>query len=183
MNKTKLGIKDIEKEKAILMELVFCINSPQTKYTSNIKGDELMELVNILPTLSPKELAEIYKGRIRFHNNKARYCIGAYKQFPKILNILDLNTPPKNKRQWLVKHIKGLSYKEASHFLRNIRRDNGEIAILDIHILKYLNYPKSFVPSQKEYLKLEGRFIEKAEALGIPAGELDVQLWEEYRAK
>ena len=183
MNKTKLEIKDIEKEKPILMELVFCINSPQTKYTSNIKGEALAALVALLPSLSIKELAEIYKGHIRFHNNKARYCIEAYKQFPKILAILDLSTPPKNKREWLVKHIKGLSYKEASHFLRNIGRDNGELAILDIHILKYLNYPKGYVPSQKEYLKLEERFIEKAEALSIPAGELDAQLWEEYRVK
>lgn len=172
-----------EEEKAILMELIFCINSPQTKYTKNIKGEELEELVDAIPTLSPEELAEIYKGRIRFHNNKARYCIEAYHKFPQILIALDWDSPPKRKREWLVKHIKGLSYKEASHFLRNIRRDKGELAILDIHILKYLNYPKSYVPSKKEYLRLERAFIEKAEALGIPAGELDVRLWEEYRTK
>ena len=172
-----------EEEKAILMELIFCINSPQTKYTKNIKGEALGALVTLLPSLSVDELANIYKGHIRFHNNKARYCLEAHKNFPRILTIIDSSISPREKREWLVKHIRGLSYKEASHFLRNIRRDEGELAILDIHILKYLNYPKSYVPSRKEYLRLEQVFIEKAEALGIPAGELDVRLWEEYRVK
>jgi len=172
-----------EEEKAILMELIFCINSPQTKYTSNIKGEALAALVALLPDLSIEELANIYKGHIRFHNNKARYCIEAYHKFPQILIALDGDGSPKRKREWLVKHISGLSYKEASHFLRNIKRDKGELAILDIHILKYLNYPKSYVPSRKEYLRLERAFIEKAKTLGIPAGELDVRLWEEYRSK
>ena len=172
-----------KEEKAILMELIFCINSPQTKYVKNIKGEELSKLVDVLDRLSAKDLAKLYKGRIRFHNNKARYCIEAYQKFPQILIVLDWDQSSKRKREWLVKHIKGLSYKEASHFLRNIKRDNDELAILDIHILKYLNYPKSYVPSQKEYLKLERAFIEKAETLGIPAGALDLKLWEEYRAK
>ena len=172
-----------EEEKAILMELIFCINSPQTKYTKNIKGEELSKLVDALPSLSVEDLAELYKGRIRFHNNKARYCIAAHIIFPEILTVLGWGSSPKRKREWLVKHVKGLSYKEASHFIRNIGRDGGELAILDIHILKYLDYPKSYVPSRKEYLNLEQVFIDKAEALGIPAGELDVKLWEEYRAK
>ena len=172
-----------EEEKAILMELIFCINSPQTKYTKNIKGEELAELVDHLSWLSVGDLAKLYKGRIRFHNNKARYCIEAHKNFPMVLTIICLSISPREKREWLVKHIKGLSYKEASHFLRNIGRDNGELAILDIHILKYLDYPKTHVPSKKEYFRLERTFIKKAEALGISAGELDVKLWEEYRVK
>ena len=172
-----------EEETAILMELIFCINSPQTRYTSNIKGVELKELVNALPSYSAEELAKMYKGRIRFPNNKARYGISAYQQFPTILSLLDSDTTPRDKREWLVTHIKGLSYKEASHFLRNIHRDNGELAILDIHILRYLNCQRSYAPSRKDYLKYEKVFLEKAKALGIPAGELDVKLWEEYRAK
>ena len=173
-----------KEEKAILMELIFCINSPQTRYTSNIKGEELMELVNALPSLSLEELAKIYKGRIRFPNNKARYGISAWEQFPRILALLGSGTTtPKEKREWLVTHIKGLSWKEASHFLRNIHRDNGELAILDIHILRYLNCQRSYAPSRKDYLKYERVFLERAKALGIPAGELDVKLWEEYRAK
>ena len=172
-----------EEEKAILMELIFCINSPQTKYVNNIRGEELRQLVDNLSTYSIEELAKIYKSRIRFHNNKARYCIEAYDKFPQILIVLDWGGTPKRKREWLVKHIKGLSYKEASHFLRNIGRDNGELAILDTHILKYFNYPKSYVPSRKEYLKLERVFVEEAKTLGISAGELDIKLWEKYRSK
>jgi len=172
-----------EEEKAILMELIFCINSPQTRYTSNIKGEERLDLVNALPSLSIEELANIYKGRIRFPNNKARYGVGAYQQFPAILALLNSDTTPGDKREWLVAHVKGISYKEASHFLRNIHRDNGELAILDVHIVKYLKCDRIYVSSREGYLKCEKVFLEKAKALGIPAGDLDVKLWEEYRAK
>ena len=37
------------------------------------------------------------------------------------------------KREWVVKNVKGLRYKEDSHFLRNI--DYKNIAIIDFHIL------------------------------------------------
>ena len=150
-----------EEEKAHLMELIFCINSPQTKYTSNIKGEVLRALVTLLPSLSVDELANIYKGHIRFHNNKARYCIEAYHKSPQILSMLERDKSPKRKREWLVKHIKGLSYKEASHFLRNIRRDNNELAILDIHILKYLGYAESFVSSERNICILKNYLWQK----------------------
>ena len=61
---------------------------------------------------------------------------------------------PMELREWLVKNVKGLGYKEASHFLRNIGKSE-DLAILDRHILKNLqdlkvinDIPKK-LPTQK----------------------------------
>jgi N-glycosylase/DNA lyase len=84
-------------------------------------------------------------------------------------------------REWLVKNVIGLGYKEASHFLRNIGKNDG-LAILDRHILRNLNrlgvvnlIPKSI--SKKQYLELERSFSKCATTLGIAFDELDLLFW------
>jgi N-glycosylase/DNA lyase len=79
-----------------------------------------------------------------------------------------------------VENVKGLGYKESSHFLRNIGYRN--LAILDRHILKNLEkfgairtIPKSL--TRKQYLKLEKQFHRFADAVGIPLDELDLLFW------
>jgi len=84
-------------------------------------------------------------------------------------------------REWLVKNIKGLGYKEASHFLRNIGFGEN-LAILDRHILKNLyrigiieNIPSSL--SKKIYLDIENRMRVFAKEINIPLEHLDFVLW------
>ena len=61
------------------------------------------------------------------------------------------------RREWLVKNIKGLGFKEASHFLRNIGFD--DYAIIDSHILdlleryKFIKPPKTL--TRKKYMEIE----------------------------
>jgi len=81
----------------------------------------------------------------------------------------------------LVKSIKGIGYKEASHFLRNIGLGE-DLAILDRHILKNLKLlgviekiPKSL--SRKKYFEIEGKMYEFAKEIQIPIGCLDLLLW------
>lgn len=84
-------------------------------------------------------------------------------------------------REWLVKNIKGLGYKEASHFLRNI--GFGEkIAILDRHILRNLKelgiieeIPKSI--SRTKYIQIEKNMIGFSKQIDIPLSHLDLLLW------
>ena len=75
----------------------------------------------------------------------------------------------------------GLGYKEASHFLRNIGKNDG-LAILDRHILRNLKrlglinlIPKSI--SKKQYLAIERRFSIFAKDLGIAFDALDLLFW------
>ena len=89
-------------------------------------------------------------------------------------------------REWLIKNIKGVGYKESSHYLRNIGYEN--LAILDRHILKNLNkhnvideIPRSL--TKKKYLKIESKFKEFAGRVKIPMDELDLLFWAEQTGK
>jgi N-glycosylase/DNA lyase len=83
-------------------------------------------------------------------------------------------------REWLVTNVKGLGWKEASHFLRNIGHRN--LAILDRHILRNLekysvirSLPKRL--TKKEYLRIEEKFRRFAIAVGLSMDELDLLFW------
>ena len=91
----------------------------------------------------------------------------------------------KDKREWLVMKIKGIGFKEASHFLRNIGMGK-ELAILDRHILKNLvllgvidDIPKTL--SKKNYLAIERKMCGFAKEIKIPLEHLDLVLW--YKEK
>ncbi len=89
---------------------------------------------------------------------------------------------PIERRDWLARErrIKGLGYKEASHFLRNIGLDGH--AILDKHVLRCLTdvgvvkTPKP--PTTRErYLEVEECLKRFAREIGIDFDELDLVLW------
>ena len=84
-------------------------------------------------------------------------------------------------RLWLVKNIKGIGYKEAGHFLRNIGIGKN-LAILDRHILKNLKIygvinelPKTL--TTKTYLEIENQMQNFSTKIGIPMAHLDMLFW------
>ncbi|MGL4786178.1 MAG: N-glycosylase/DNA lyase, partial [Cetobacterium sp.] len=84
-------------------------------------------------------------------------------------------------REWIVKNIRGMSYKEASHFLRNVGFGQ-ELAILDRHILKNLaaldvikEVPKTVTP--KLYKEIEEKLKEYCKEIDIPMENIDLLLW------
>ncbi|MEM3553264.1 MAG: N-glycosylase, partial [Candidatus Bathyarchaeia archaeon] len=86
----------------------------------------------------------------------------------------------KNCREWLVKNIKGLGFKEASHFLRNVGYFN--LAIIDRHILRILskygfisNNSKSL--TKKVYFEIESILEMLAKKVDLTLAELDLYLW------
>ncbi|MEP7037186.1 MAG: hypothetical protein ABI891_02490, partial [Acidobacteriota bacterium] len=86
------------------------------------------------------------------------------------------------RRDWLVKEkgIKGLGYKEASHFLRNIGFKG--YAILDKHVLRSLAELKIIddakPPSTRlKYLTIENQLKKLADSAEIDFDELDLVLW------
>jgi N-glycosylase/DNA lyase len=89
---------------------------------------------------------------------------------------------PHERRDWLARErrIKGLGYKEASHFLRNIGFSG--YAILDKHILRSLaelGVIESPQPpaTRALYLKTEERLRQFARDAQIDFDELDLVLW------
>jgi N-glycosylase/DNA lyase len=132
----------------------------------------------------PKEISPYLTGT-RFLNNKAEYIVSARNLFKKngcfsIKNYIDKKDIFKT-REWIVKNIKGIGYKEASHFLRNIGFGK-DLAILDVHILKNLKdygvidkIPKSL--TKNEYLKIEEKVRNFCRKINIPMDELDLLFW------
>lgn len=89
---------------------------------------------------------------------------------------------PNDRRDWLAqeKQVKGLGYKEASHFLRNIGVKGH--AILDKHVMRCLaevGVIASAKPpaTRKKYLEVEQQLIGFARDIGIDFDELDLVLW------
>jgi N-glycosylase/DNA lyase len=89
---------------------------------------------------------------------------------------------PHARRDWLARtrDIKGLGYKEASHYLRNVGFSG--YAILDKHILRSLaelgvvDSPEP-PPTRARYLETEERLKDFAHRVQIDFDELDLVLW------
>ena len=127
---------------------------------------------------------------MRFKYKKSKYLVYAREKFSEdgklvIRSALGKNINTFKKREWLVNNIKGIGYKEASHFLRNIGF-GSDIAILDRHILRTLKSIKvideiSESLSKKKYLTIEEKMRNFSKDIKIPMDHLDLLFW--YREK
>jgi N-glycosylase/DNA lyase len=173
-----------EPDERIFTELCFCLCTPQSNAKSCNNAVERIYRMGILFEGDEKEIEKYLTG-VRFHRNKARYIVGARKLFMKggevYLKEKIRFSDPVKVRNWLVKNVRGLGYKEASHFLRNIGLGE-KLAILDRHILKNLvrygvirSVPKTLTP--KKYLEIEKRMKRFSKKFDIPLAELDLLFW------
>ncbi|MDR2192230.1 MAG: N-glycosylase/DNA lyase [Endomicrobium sp.] len=172
-------------EEEIFAELAFCLFTPQSKAVSCWAAVNELAANNMIFTSSPEEIAAKI-NKVRFRNNKAGYLIAARNLFTqngkmKIKEKLKSFDDIYELRAWLIKNIKGIGYKEAGHFLRNIGIGK-ELAILDRHILKNLKklgaiaeIPQTLSP--KIYFKIEKCMQDFSKQTGIPMGHLDMLLW------
>ncbi|MGV8141479.1 MAG: N-glycosylase/DNA lyase [Candidatus Woesearchaeota archaeon] len=164
------------RDKDMFLELCFCICTPQSKA---VKVAEVITKENIdkLLKLNHAELAELLRRNTRFHNNKAKHIIHARRYINKLK---DLDKDSLKAREYLVKNIKGLGYKEASHYLRNIGYRN--LCIVDRHVINLMHelkvFPAAINPSTpKKYLEMESKIKKYADTHGYDVDELDLVLW------
>lgn len=172
-------------DKEIFSELCFCLLTPQSKAVSCDRALQGLKKTGLLYCGCVRAIRKALRGSARFHNKKAQYLVAARRIFANGKK-LDLKSKLDAKdsleaREWLVSSIKGLGYKEASHFLRNIGRGK-DLAILDVHILRNLKrygiineMPSSL--SRKKYLSIEDKMREFSRSSGIPLEELDLLFW------
>lgn len=167
-------------------ELSFCILTPQSKARNAWKAITNMREDGVLFTGNAETLTE-YLNIVRFKNNKAKYLVELRNQMTdkngKIItkDFFEKMATVQEKRNWIVENIKGMSWKEAGHFLRNIGFGQ-EIAILDRHILKNLvrlqvidEVPKTL--NKKTYLEIEDKMKEFCKKVAIPMDSMDLLLW------
>ena len=186
--KIKARLKEFETPKTnkdIFAELCFCILTPQSKAVYCDKAIQDLKKTGLLFFGSESRIRNKIRGLARFHNRKASYIINARKKFTdgKKLNLKSKFSSSNTiaAREWIVKNIKGIGMKEASHFLRNVGFGK-DIAILDVHILrnlKRLGVVKKIPPaiSKKTYLEMENRMRGFSRRTNIPLEELDLLFW------
>ncbi|MGI8897758.1 MAG: N-glycosylase/DNA lyase [Pyrinomonadaceae bacterium] len=168
-------------------ELVFCIFTAGASARMGLKSIEAVR-----PLLWNGEGAEMTKalkkaGAHRFPVSRPGYIVIARNYLREHCGLrlreqLEGFSDPIERRDWLAreKRIKGLGYKEASHFLRNIGLMGH--AILDKHVLRCLAdlevVESSRPPSTRaRYLDIEERLKSVARDVGIDFDELDLVLW------
>ena len=121
----------------------------------------------------------------RFPNIRTRYIVEARRHIGSIKKTITSISDAKRIREWLIKNVKGIGPKEASHFLRNIGFTN--LAILDFHIINILTRygiivkPKNL--TWKRYLEIEEKIRNIADQCNINMAELDLYLWYMEREK
>ena len=167
-------------------KLIFCLLTPQSNAERCWVAVEQLERKNLLLGNDSTEISECLRGYTRFHHTKAKNILRNREVLIEknkicIRDQLNKITDPHEMREWLVLRIKGIGYKEASHFLRNIGFGE-ELAILDRHILRKLvefeviaALPTSL--TGKLYLEIEESMIKFAEEIKIPISHLDLIFW------
>ncbi len=162
-------------------ELCFCLLTPQSKAKNAFAAVERLKESNFQnEDIDPTPILKRQESYVRFHNVKAERLVEAKKSFPKAMEILSEGLSAAEEREKIIAVVKGFGFKEASHFLRNIGREN--LGILDRHILKNLTALGVFkevpnVSTKKRYLAAEKSFAAFAEKAEIPMDELDLLFW------
>jgi len=114
----------------------------------------------------------------RYPNKRAEYILVNRQHYFHLSTILKEHSG-EHLREWIVKNIKGLGFKEASHFLRNIGYKN--YTIIDFHIIdllekeKLIKRPKNLNP--ENYIKIEKVLLKLAKKVNLNLAELDLYLW------
>jgi N-glycosylase/DNA lyase len=167
-------------------EMVYCFFTGGCSARMGLRSIEAVR--HILEDGDFEQLSSALSGVHRFPFARSRYIV-ASRDFLCASGIktglkrhLTSLKDPIDRRDWLVKEkrIKGLGYKEASHYLRNIGLQG--YGILDKHVLYCLaelgviDDPKP--PSTRmKYLTAEEKMREFAAQIEIDFDELDLVLW------
>jgi N-glycosylase/DNA lyase len=158
-------------------ELCFCL------LTANFNAEKTIKIQNEIGDCflsdNQNEIREKLKtyGH-RFPNKRAEYIHDARNCKDRLNEVVNFHDR-KALREWIVKNVKGIGYKECSHFLRNVGFE--DYAIIDFHIIDILvenniiQRPKTL--TKNKYLEIENILRKMAEKTNLTLAELDLYLW------
>ena len=166
-------------------EMVYCFFTGGCSAQMGLRSLEAVR--GLLRTGSQPELAKALTGVHRYPNERARY-VAESRAFlesdckMRLRERLSGFESAEYRRDWLAteKGIKGLGYKEASHYLRNIGFRG--YAILDKHVLrcladlKIISEPKP-PNTRSAYLTIEAKLKRLTDEINIDFDEIDLVLW------
>lgn len=179
------AVRQERDDRRLWEEMVFCFFTGGCSAKMGLRSIEAVR--PLLGNGTQAELAKALTGVHRYPNERAKYIVHS-RNFLKTdcdLKISDRLAGFDDdiaRRDWLAreKGIKGLGYKEASHFLRNIGYSG--YAILDKHVLrclaelKIIDEPKP-PNSRRMYLTVEDKLRQLTNKVQIDFDELDLVLW------
>ncbi len=166
-------------------ELVYCIFTAGASARMGLRSVEAVRL--LLSEGTQEELTRALVGVHRYPAARPGYIVVTRDYLTedcgmRLRERLESFSDSLERRDWLARErrIKGLGYKEASHFLRNVGLKG--YAILDKHILRSLSelgIIESPQPptTRARYLDTEQRMKKFARDLRIDFEELDLVLW------
>ena len=166
-------------------EMVFCIFTAGASARMGLGSVEAVR--HLLGSGTHEELASALAGRHRYPNSRSGYIVVTREYLEgdcrlRLRERLEGFSDPVERRDWLARSrgVKGLGYKESSHFLRNVGLRG--YAILDKHILRCLaevgviDSPQP-PATRARYLATEDRLRRFARDTRIDFDELDLVLW------
>lgn len=169
----------------LFAEMVFCFFTGGCSAKMGINS--LAAVRPILGTADVEQFTNALLGVHRYPNARSKYIVHTRDSLREQIGMrlrerLEGFADDNERRDWLVrdKGIKGLGYKEASHYLRNIGYKG--YAILDKHVLnclaelKIIDEPKP-PNTRSRYLSCEGKLRQFASDVNIDMDEVDLVLW------
>jgi len=181
------GVWGTASDERLWEEMVYCIFTAGASAKMGLRSVEALR--PLLKSGARQEMtrALVAAGAHRFPNARPEYVVVTrdYLQQSFSMRLRDRLSgfeDPFERRDWLAKdpRVKGLGYKEASHFLRNIGFKG--YGILDKHIVRCL-FELCVVDSPKppttrgRYLETESRMRSFAAQAKFDFDELDLLLW------
>jgi N-glycosylase/DNA lyase len=168
-------------------EMVYCIFTAGASAKMGLRAVEAVRPFLASGQQQDMTSALVAAGAHRFPNARPGYVVVTrdYLQSScsmRLRECLETFRDPCERRDWLATEprIKGLGYKEASHYLRNIGFKG--YSILDKHIVRCLaeldviDSPRP-PTNRKRYLETESKMRQFAGDVGIDFDELDLVLW------
>lgn len=169
-------------------ELCFCILTANYTAHGGMRIQDELGAGGFCRLPRPKLVKRLKELGHRFYNMRGKFIVEARKKKVKqeLLALSGGKLGTGNRkletemREWLVENVKGLGWKEASHFLRNM--GCFDLAIIDRHVLAVLKeygylkeVPKTL--GKKKYMEIENILDAIAKKAGMSQGELDLYLW------
>ncbi len=177
--------------KRLFQELSFVIFSSQSSAENSWNATQRLGEKGLLEKNKENIAQVLRQEEIQYEERKADYIISNREKLsqptfndPSTDLKLKQQIRPENlekSRKWFAENIKGLSWKGASHFLRNtgygkdfaILSSHTVSVLFDLEVIKASEPPKN----AEEYLEMEEKVQEFSEEIDIDIQALDLVLW------
>ena len=184
------GLREASDER-LFQEISFVIFSSQSSAENSWSATQRLGEKGLLEKDKENISRVLRQEEIQYEERKADYIISNREKLsqptfndPSTDLKLRQQIRPENlekSRKWFAENIKGLSWKGASHFLRNtgygkdfaILSSHTVSVLFDLEVIKASEPPKN----AEEYLEMEEKVREFSEEISIDIQALDLVLW------